>query len=551
MDRFIASEKSYKTIFKRGRDEHIDLDSSLQDTRASHSSSQDEQRRVFYVVDLDSTRVAYHEDHVMRPLRVRLAHSLINSLGLHKRLAKVCHPRSASPEAISSFHRTAYVECLREAPRWCGHPLDPTSLAFQKEFDVPVGSSTGDCPLFPRVWELVSSQAGGSLACADAVRRGEADIAIHWGGGMHHAASAHASGFCFVNDIVLCIQQLLKTFSRVLYVDLDVHHGDGVEAAFLGNPRVMTLSLHQFGHGFFPGTGDFPSGSGELKNASAMGEEPLTGRCTPTSLFCPEGNPTFSVNVPLPSYTGDAAYVLSFCAAFDSLYHVFDPEVIVVQCGADTICGDPIGRLCVSTEAHVACVRHILEYPLNRLSNVGQNCSTKKKQSIPAILLGGGGYHVPHTAQCWALHTATAVGVKPWELPRYIPRNDPYYMDYRRQQHAMNTKPLSPSIAGGGSRPTLHVFLDPDLDHPLPMETSLIYLRHLCQSLPKQLRAIRRLREGFDRVVIPVIRRGGSALADKLESPKEISGNMIEAGAPQQKTKKQKKVVDNVERGKV
>lgn len=159
------------------------------------------------------------------------------------------------------FHRRAYVACLQNAPCLCADPLLGSALSFQREFDVPVDSPCSDCPLFREIWELVSSQVGGSLACARALLSGHAEIAMNWAGGMHHAAAGHASGFCYLNDIVLCIRLLLQKYLRVLYVDLDVHHGDGVERAFWGNPRVMTCSIHQFGDNFFPGTGNYTTSS--------------------------------------------------------------------------------------------------------------------------------------------------------------------------------------------------------------------------------------------------------------------------------------------------
>lgn len=400
-------------------------------------------RKVVYFVDHSVTAIAYAEGHFMRPSRVRVLHALVRSLGLDKAAGMtVCHARPATAAEMGAFHRGAYLECLRQAPVICGDPLAELSLAFQKEFDVPFASKSGDCPLFPEVWSLVSSQAGASLACAEALIRGDATVAMNWAGGMHHAAAAHASGFCFVNDIVLCIRRLLRHFQRVLYVDLDVHHGDGVEGAFYGNHRVMTMSIHQFGNGFFPGTGDFATH---------------------------ETADSFAINVPLPTRTGDAAYLLSFRTALSSVVQCFDPEAVVVQCGADTIAGDLIGRLCVTTLAHTQCVADVLA--LQR----------------PTVLVGGGGYHVFHTARCWAIHTATALGRTATQLPLYIPRSDPYYADHRRE--------CTPR------RPTLHVCLDPDVDDPLPLSDSLAYWRQLCRSLVWQMRTARQVRHGFTRTV--------------------------------------------------
>ncbi|CCW62591.1 unnamed protein product [Phytomonas sp. EM1] len=405
------------------------------------ASSPSPSKEVIYFVDYTVTAIAYAEGHVMRPSRVRALHALVRSLGLDKEMT-IAQARPASLEEMGVFHRHAYLECLRHASSICMNPFDATALSFQKEFDVPVGSLKGDCPLFPEVWSLVESQAGASLACADALIQGEARIAMNWAGGMHHAAAAHASGFCFVNDAVLCIRRLLRRFQRVLYVDLDVHHGDGVEGAFYGNPRVLTLSLHQFGDGFFPGSG----GYGGADTAQS-----------------------FAVNVPLPALTGDAAYLLSFRTALTASVSCFDPEAVVVQCGADTIAGDLIGRLCVSTLAHTQCVADVL--------SLGR----------PTALLGGGGYHVFHTAKCWAIHTATALGRTATQIPCYIPRSDPYYMEYRKE-----CAPL---------RPTLHVYLDPDVDQPLGLDESLRYWQQLCRSLQSQMRVARQMRQGFTRTI--------------------------------------------------
>ncbi|EPY25079.1 histone deacetylase 1/2 [Strigomonas culicis] len=265
---------------------------------------------------------------------------------------------------------------------------------------------------------------------------------MNWAGGMHHAAEARASGFCFVNDIVLCIRRLLQHYQRVLYVDLDVHHGDGVEGAFRDNCRVMTVSLHQFGEGFYPGTGDY---------------------CTPATAH------SFAINCPLPPSTGDAAYLLSFRTILSSVVECYDPEAVVLQCGADTIAGDTLGRLAVTTFAHTQCVADVLDLHL------------------PTVLLGGGGYNVLHTAKCWAIHTATALGRTAAQLPVYIPRSDAYYMQYRKE-----CAPL---------RPTLHVSLDPDVDRPLDTGISFRYWRQLCVSLQWQLRAARVLRERLTRTI--------------------------------------------------
>jgi histone deacetylase 1/2 len=245
-----------------------------------------------------------------------------------------------------------------------------------------------------------------------------------------------------VNDICICIYALLQKYLRVLYVDLDVHHGDGVERAFAANPRVMTFSMHEYGQGFFPSTGSVDdTGTGEGEG--------------------------FAVNVPLPARVGDQVYRILFQATFASLMEAFDPEAIVVQCGADAICGDLIGRLCVTTHAHKQCVEDIL--------------ATQK----PTILLGGGGYHVFHTAKCWAVHTAAAVGLT--HLPQHIPPSDPYFEEYLEETYP--------------SKPTLHVNLDPIADIPLSTEEVLPSLSKVFSKIHQSMMRVNSVRWRYTRAL--------------------------------------------------
>jgi acetoin utilization deacetylase AcuC-like enzyme len=118
---------------------------------------------------------------------------------------------------------------------------------------------TSDCPVYTGLFNFCQQAVGASLDCADLIIAGEADIAINWAGGFHHAKKGCMSGFCYVNDVVVCIIELLKFFPRVMYLDVDVHHGDGVEEAFYSTNRVMTVSFHEYGDDFFPGTGSTKS----------------------------------------------------------------------------------------------------------------------------------------------------------------------------------------------------------------------------------------------------------------------------------------------------
>jgi histone deacetylase 1/2 len=169
---------------------------------------------------------------------------------------------------MTRFHSDEYIDFLRR--------VNPDNMGdFQKHQHkcktflggficlVNVGE---DCPVFHGIYEYSSLSAGGSIGCAQRLNHGDCDIAINWAGGLHHAKRNEASGFCYVNDIVLAILELLRFHQRVLYIDIDIHHGDGVEEAFYTSDRVMTVSFHKFGE-YFPGTGDLRDiGHGKGKN---------------------------------------------------------------------------------------------------------------------------------------------------------------------------------------------------------------------------------------------------------------------------------------------
>merc|ERR1719481_1644373 len=160
------------------------------------------------------------------------------------------------------------------------------------------------CPIFDGLFEFCQISSGGSVGGAFKLNNRTSDICINWSGGLHHAKKAEASGFCFVNDIVIAINELLRHYPRVLYIDIDIHHGDGVQEAFYLSDRVMTLSFHKYGQNFFPGTGDlFEIGSGP-------------GRY-------------YSVNVPLREGIDDDSYLSVFKPVISSVVQYYQPSVIV------------------------------------------------------------------------------------------------------------------------------------------------------------------------------------------------------------------------------
>jgi histone deacetylase 1/2 len=263
-----------------------------------------------------------------------------------------------------------------------------------------------DCPVFDGLYEFCSLSAGGSIctlhsflnskviyitAGAAKLNRGEADICVNWGGGLHHAKKSEASGFCYVNDINLAILELLKQVSffllekknyffflnlnfkkndrhhqRVLYIDIDNHHGDGVEEAFYTTDRVMSVSFHKYGE-YFPGTGDVHDvGHGRGKG--------------------------YAVNFPLKDGIDDESFKNIFKPVIQHVMEFFRPGAVVLQCGADSLAGDRLGCFNLSMKGHAFATEYMKTY------------------KVPLLVLGGGGYTIRNVARAWTYETAIVCG---------------------------------------------------------------------------------------------------------------------------------------------
>lgn len=307
----------------------------------------------------------------MKPLRVQMTHSLVVNYELFKHM-DIRRPFHASYDNLTNFHSQDYINFLSSVTGDNMHELSNDLIKFN------VGD---DCPVFPGLFNFCKLSAGGTLLAAQKINSGQYDIAINWAGGLHHAKRTEASGFCYVNDIVLGILELLKVHERVLYVDIDVHHGDGVEEAFYVTDRVMTLSFHKYGD-YFPGTGRLE----DIGYTKGRG---------------------YSVNVPLKDGIDDESYAAIFNPVVQRIVEVFRPSVIVLQCGADSISGDKLGCFNLSNVGHGNCVQFI------------------KSFNIPLIMLGGGGYTIENVAKVWTYDTGVALGV---DLDKEIPYNE--YIDY-------------------------------------------------------------------------------------------------------------------------
>lgn len=286
---------------------------------------------------------------------------------------EIYRPHKAYPVELAQFHSADYVEFL--------HRITPdTQHMFPKEL---LRYNMGeDCPVFENLFEFCQIYAGGTIDAAHRLNNQTCDIAINWSGGLHHAKKCEASGFCYINDLVLGILELLKHHARVLYIDIDVHHGDGVEEAFYFTDRVMTVSFHKYGDLFFPGTGD----------VKEVGER--------------EGK-YYAINVPLKDGIDDASFTRLFKTIISKVVEIYQPGAIVLQCGADSLAGDRLGCFNLSIDGHAQCVRFV------------------KKFNLPLLVTGGGGYTKENVARCWSVETGVLLDT---ELPNEIPDND--YIKY-------------------------------------------------------------------------------------------------------------------------
>uniref|UniRef100_A0A674HVS7 Histone deacetylase 3 n=1 Tax=Taeniopygia guttata TaxID=59729 RepID=A0A674HVS7_TAEGU len=272
-------------------------------------------------------------------------------------LWKVFKPYQASQHDMCRFHSEDYIDFLQR--------VSPNNMqGFTKSLNAfNVGD---DCPVFPGLFEFCSRYTGASLQGATQLNNKICDIAINWAGGLHHAKKFEASGFCYVNDIVIGILELLKYHPRVLYIDIDIHHGDGVQEAFYLTDRVMTVSFHKYGNYFFPGTGDMYE----------VGAE--SGR-----YYC--------LNVPLRDGIDDQSYKHLFQPVINQVVDYYQPTCIVLQCGADSLGCDRLGCFNLSIRGHGECVEYV------------------KSFNIPLLVLGGGGYTVRNVARCWTYETSLLV----------------------------------------------------------------------------------------------------------------------------------------------
>ncbi|WWC98895.1 hypothetical protein V866_005789 [Kwoniella sp. B9012] len=352
--------------------------------------------RVAYYHPKNVGNYHYGERHPMRPHRMELTNQLVLGYKLHERMTMHA-PRKATEQELLEFHDSDYVDFLKRVTPKNAQNLTKDWTKFN------VGD---DCPIFYDLFSFCQQYAGASLAAARKLSSDSADIAINWSGGLHHAKKGEASGFCYVNDIVLGILELLRYQPRVLYIDIDIHHGDGVQEAFYLSNRVLTVSFHKYSADFFPGTG----------NLSEIGSD--LGKY-------------FSLNVPLQDGIDDESYISLFKSVMEPTITTFRPSSIVLQCGADSLGCDRLGTFNLSIAAHGECVRFI------------------KSFSLPLLVLGGGGYRQSSVARCWAYETGVCLGLN---LPNDLPETN--YTEFFGPDYQLHP-PLTGKIQNLNTRQSL------------------------------------------------------------------------------------------------
>jgi acetoin utilization protein AcuC len=307
----------------------------------------------------------YGPSHPLKTFRLKLTCELIRAYGLLSLPnTQFVEARMADEDDLTVFHDREYIQVLKAANKGI-------SVGGAGYF----GLGAGDNPVFKGLFDWSRLVTGASLQAAAMVGSGEVDIAFNISGGLHHAMVSRASGFCYINDPVIAIMSLLKKGKRVAYIDIDAHHGDGVQEAFYATDKVLTVSLHETGMMLFPGTGF----EDEIGKGKGKGH---------------------SVNVPLPPYSDDELFVHAFNEIVPPLIEKFRPDVVVSQLGVDSFYSDPLTHLNYTNNGFCEVVKKI------------------KEISPRWVALGGGGYDVANVAKAWTLAWAIMNDV---DVPDEIP----------------------------------------------------------------------------------------------------------------------------------
>ena len=316
------------------------------------------QTRAVFIHSPELERYNYPSESPFVTQRAALTRKVLASMGL---LGGSGFPAERAPEPASravleKFHTARYLDAL--------HRASEGQLNLE---GLRMGLGTGDCPVFNGLYEYAVLACGATMTGARLILSGETRIAFNPSGGYHHAFPERAAGFCYITDVALACMVLAEQVKRVLYLDVDVHHADGVQSAFYSRSDVLTISFHETGTTLFPGTG--------FVDEIGIGE----GR-------------GYCVNAPLPPGTYDEAYLRAFRAIVPPLAKAYDPDVIVLELGMDALSGDPLAHLSLTNNAHAEVTRLVLGF------------------NKPLLVTGGGGYHVRNTVRGWALAWSVLCG---------------------------------------------------------------------------------------------------------------------------------------------
>ncbi|CAF4058096.1 unnamed protein product [Rotaria magnacalcarata] len=334
-------------------------------------------REVIYMTSLELHKSLDNIEKIRH--RSYLTDALISAYELDKHNhIRFIQPQLATDNELASAHDRDYIEFLSFISN-----IDPDDEKLYRE-QMDVYKIGYECPPFEQLSSFCKWIGGGSITAARYLNRSSNNIAINFFGGWHHAKRSEASGFCYINDIVMAINELRKKFDRICYIDLDLHHGDGIQEAFYCSSKVLTVSLHKYEPGFFPINS---GGLNEIGEAWGRG---------------------FNINIPLHHGINDNQYLSLFTSLVPKINSSFQPEVFVVQCGADTLFGDPMKSFNLTTKCIMNCVEQIIN--LNK----------------PILLLGGGGYNIADTARLWTSITSLCLNEK---LDNDIPEHE-YFVYY-------------------------------------------------------------------------------------------------------------------------
>ena len=311
-------------------------------------------RKTAFIYSDSLSKHTLSETHPMKPVRLRYTYELLEAYGAFDAPnVSLVSPRAASNDELLWYHSPEYIEAVRQLN-------DGDSSVDQMRFNF----GPGDNPAYQGIYDASALSTGATLTAVELLLSDEVDAAFSISGGLHHAMPSYAYGFCVFNDPVIGIKRLLAEGMRVAYVDIDCHHGDGVQHAFYDTDGVMTISLHESGAFLFPGTGH----TQEIGAGRGRG---------------------YSVNVPLYPYTTDEVYLWAVREVALPLLQRFRPDVLVTQLGIDSHFRDPITHLALSVQGHAAVVEELGSLGVGKW-----------------LALGGGGYDLQAVARAWALDFA-------------------------------------------------------------------------------------------------------------------------------------------------